>query len=114
VAGNDFVISGHILFGHTVATICPPRTCNVQVKNASTLEDERISFFLERLQVPEYEISGTLSLLIKSTLLILAKIIQVTVLPYIESDTTLHSKRKCYKEGVSSQNCIFGCSLMDK
>ncbi len=61
MAGNDFVIPSHIFFGHPVATICPPRTYNVQVKNATTLEDERITTFLERLQVPEDEISGTLT-----------------------------------------------------
>jgi hypothetical protein len=79
VSGNDSVISRHTLFSHPVATIRPPRTYNVQVQNATTLEDDRITIFLERLQVPEDEISGTLSLLIKPSLLILAKIIQVTV-----------------------------------
>ncbi len=46
VAGNDSVISSHTLFGNPVATICSPRNYNVQVKNATTLEDERIAAFL--------------------------------------------------------------------
>ena len=57
--------SSHILFGCLVVTICPPRTYNVQVKNTIALENERITTFLERLQVPEDEISGISPLLIK-------------------------------------------------
>lgn len=79
VIGNDFVTSSHIFFGHPVATICPSHTYIVQVTNATTLEDERITSFLERLQEPEVEISGTSLLLIKPSLLILARIRQVTV-----------------------------------
>ena len=60
-------------------TISPPRTYNVQVIDATTLEDDRITTFLQGLQVPEDEISGTSPLLIKHSLLISAKIIQVTV-----------------------------------
>ena len=33
-------------FGNPVATICPSRTYNVQVKNAIALENERIATFL--------------------------------------------------------------------
>jgi len=84
------------------------------VKNATTLEDKRITSFLECLQVPEDEISGTPPLLRKLSLLNSAKIIQVTVCRYIENSTALNSKRKCYKEGLSSQNCIFGYSFRDK
>jgi len=79
VAGNDSVISGHTFLSNPVANIRPPHTYNVQVKNAIALDNERIATFLEGLQVPEDEISGTLSLLIMPSLLILAKIIQVTV-----------------------------------
>ena len=46
MAGNDFVISSHTFFGNLVATICPPRTYKVQVKNAIALENERIATFL--------------------------------------------------------------------
>ncbi|MEK4405608.1 hypothetical protein MKZ26_14585 [Sporosarcina sp. FSL K6-6792] len=46
MSGNDFVISRHILFGHLVAIIRPPHTYSVQVINAATLEDERITTFL--------------------------------------------------------------------
>jgi hypothetical protein len=66
------------MFGNPVVNICPPRTYNVQVTNTTTLEDERITTFLQRLQVPEDEISGTPLLLIKPSLQILAKIIKVT------------------------------------
>ena len=65
MAGNDSVISNHIFLGHPDATICPPRTYNVQVRSATTLGDERINIFLESLQVPEDEISDTPPLLIK-------------------------------------------------
>ncbi|MBO0600895.1 hypothetical protein I2483_04430 [Sporosarcina sp. E16_3] len=46
MARNDFVISSHINFGNPVATICPSHTYNVQVKSATTLDDEIIATFL--------------------------------------------------------------------
>jgi len=65
--GIYLYISSHTNFGNHVATICQPHTYNVQVKNATTLENGGIATFLLRLQVPEDEISGTLPLLAKFT-----------------------------------------------
>lgn len=55
--------------------ICPPRSYNVQKKNAIDLfEDERIVIFLFMPQVSEDEISETLSHSIQDSSLIFAKL----------------------------------------
>jgi len=82
------------MFDHPVVDICPLRTYSTQKKTEMDLEKERIATFLFIVEEPEDAISGTLFLSIMRSLLIFAKLM-----------------RKYDREGLSSQNCIFGCLL---
>ena len=72
MARSDYVTSSHTLFGFTVVILSLPRSYNIQVKNSVALK-KRIDDFLERLQVPENAISGTLARYIMYSLLTFRK-----------------------------------------